>query len=234
MTLPQGEELPPQTASVSPTAKPRRSKKLFTTESAKAAGEKGRAKRTASKTARQLVPLDEYSSLYPDIGQAAKALLPRILADEVSFRSQLMATNNYLLRVLLAAVKSKAYEVKATLPALTKEIRETIAFQVKLVDSTKQIHTPDAASRQVAGLLTRHELLQRELIRLGVMAPDGSIRLPQPPGDAIEQAPMPDHGMPGDRLTDATADATDAIVVESAEPPDATADASEPQAGGLS
>jgi len=171
----------------------------------RALAHKANVKSNASQKARRqagvVKQLTDYKTDPPRISQASRELLPRILAEEIAWRSELLATVASMRSLLLRAIHEKAYLDRTTLPALVKEIRSLLEFEMKVVESTKAIHTGDSATRQVTGLIARYGLLRTELTRKGLMNPDGSLRLPQPTGAAIAEAPIADQGVEGDRHT---------------------------------
>ena len=197
----------------------------FTSETAHASNAKKRALRKARKFSGALSPLRDTVFLKPVVTHTSRELLPRILADEIAFRSQIMATNDFLLQTYLNAMRHKKYDPsKTTLTALGKEIRESLQFQMQLIDSTKEIMTPDGSQRQVAGLFARYELLRVELTRRGLMHPDGSLtdlakqaaELPEPSEQPKPTEKAQDERSEGDPTRD-----TDPPTILPPEPPGA-------------
>lgn len=149
----------------------------------------------------------------PAIQSPASTLLPRILANEVEFRSSILDRIRFMEGRLVEALDQRLYNVDlASLPTLIREWRNCLELSLRIVEKTKGLDTEDAKVNQVSGLLAREALLRHELGKLGVLDASGRIvRGPETeqeaPGGTISGGPMSEYPMAPDRLPGGTAEA---------------------------
>jgi len=106
----------------------------------------------------------------------ARLLLPTILADEITFRSELLDRNRRLERMLLKALDEGAYAAgKDGLAALAKQYRDTLEFSLKMVEASKHLDIGDAKTSQVSGLVSRYAILRAECMKRGLTDKEGNI-----------------------------------------------------------
>jgi hypothetical protein len=113
------------------------------------------------------------------VRNASSDLLPRILSNEIEFRSSILDRIAYMEGHIVKALEDKLYSVDlASMPTLLREWRGCLELSLRIVERTKGLNTGDAATDQVSGLLAKEALLRHELERLGVV--DGSGRIVAP------------------------------------------------------
>lgn len=110
---------------------------------------------------------------------AARELLPRILADEVAWRSAQLALVGDLRARLLEEIRRKGFDRKRTsMPQLIAEIRKLMEFEERTIKETRSLDLNPRT--QVAGLIARHALLRQQLVKQGLMdAETGELKMPK-------------------------------------------------------
>lgn len=109
-------------------------------------------------------------------GEPDKALLPRILSDEIAFRSELLSRVETAENALLTAIDRGLYSIdKASLPALANSLAKLVQVSERIVERTKGIATPKQGET-IAGLYAKYALLQEALRDRGLVGTDGRLR----------------------------------------------------------
>lgn len=169
---------------------PRPRAPLFTAESAA----KARARKAELRKAREadksaLRALRQYKPVVPDVSdEATRELLPRILTDEIAWRSELLATVRRCEIALLDSIERSLYDAsKQTLPQIAGALCKVVDLSDRLVEKAKRLDLSGAGTDQVSGLFAKAVVLRRELVRRGIMSPDGQWRAPA--GEKGDQAP---------------------------------------------
>jgi len=105
-----------------------------------------------------------------------RELLPRILSDEVAFRSELLSRVQRAEQALLEAIDQRLYAIdKASLPAIANSLAKLVQVSERLVDRTKDLAMPEKGT-QVAGLYAKYALLQQALRDRGLVDAQGKLR----------------------------------------------------------
>lgn len=180
------------TEPTAPTDRPKRAP-LFTAESAA----KARARKAELRKAREadksaLRALRQYKPSMPDVSdEAARELLPRILTDEIAWRSELLATVRRCEIALLDSIERSLYDVsKQTLPQIAGALCKVVDLSDRLVEKAKRLDLSGAGTDQVSGLFAKAVVLRRELVRRGIMTPEGQWRAPAgSEGEKGDEAP---------------------------------------------
>lgn len=131
----------------------------------------------------------------PDVSdEAARELLPRILTDEIAWRSELLATVRRCEIALLDSIERSLYDVsKQTLPQIAGALCKVVDLSDRLVEKAKRLDLSGAGTDQVSGLFAKAVVLRRELVRRGIMTPDGQWTTPGAEGkEATAEAPPSD------------------------------------------
>lgn len=189
-------------ANTAPPRYPRRNPGDFTSETGRIAQIKSTAVAEAAAVERESRPASFTGHLPIVLQSAAAPLLPRILSDEISFRSSILDRIAFMEGHIVKALEDKLYSVElASMPTLLREWRQCLELSLRIVEKTKGLNTQDAAVNQVSGLLAKEALLRHELERLRVVDKSGRIittlehQKPQTalaaPGATISEPPIP-------------------------------------------
>jgi hypothetical protein len=108
--------------------------------------------------------------------QEDRELLPRILSDEIAFRSALLGHVETAERALLNAIDRQLYSIdKASLPAIANSLAKLVELSERIVERTKGIAVPKQGE-QVSGLYAKYALLQKALRDRGLVDGEGKLR----------------------------------------------------------
>lgn len=143
--------------------------------------------------------LVEYEPSVPDVTTAAsRELLPRILSDEIAWRSELLDTIRSAERALLHAIRKELYDSsKQTLPQIATALCKVVELSERIVERTRKLDLTGANTSQVAGLFAKHAVLLKALKERGLVDDMGRLKAPagseeERAGEAIEEATLPD------------------------------------------
>lgn len=115
-----------------------------------------------------------------------RALLPRILSDEIAFRSELLSRVQTAEQALLTAIDKGLYSIdKASLPALANSLAKLVQVSERIVERTKGLEMPKQGE-QVSGLYAKYAVLQQALRDRGLVGDDGRLRNKRQYAGAIE------------------------------------------------
>lgn len=145
-----------------------------------------KARKQAEKDGRRSAPLTYFLPAAPGVqSEASHELLPRILADEIAFRSLLLERVQRVEAALLDAIDRELYDAKrASLPQIAIALCRVVELTDRIVERAKALDLSGTGKTQVSGLFARYAVLQQALRQRGLLTSEGSlVASPEPPGE---------------------------------------------------